>query len=757
MAINKTAVFLASRFEEFRELRELLKSKITDWPGKLLTAIDLNDGNVSHRPPLAECLGYLRRAEFMILLLGETYGGFAPQSDKSFTHLEYEEAIREGSNTRVLVFCIGESYRNRMISYSANLQMAAWQRQVENNHTIGYLDHDSSLEELAQEIFDSLLSALYDMHFGALSVEVENSEDYSDNSIADSGIDETELSSMEVREAQGRGVSLVTDSEKFATLLDAITKPEAVAAFEQKEEAQLAINAHEYGIAIQHLKRALNHRPLDLLANYWLAQLYLIRGSKQSCSEAIDFAERAARIAELEGGKIRAAGAYMIAARAAHLSNREAGGLHYARKAAELAPHYSKVHIELARHYVLSGNLESALEEVEEAIHQYPRSVRDLMGDPVFKPVRKNIHQVINSIKDQVAKEIFQLYESEQILCKALSVDVPNVQIDKQLSLLKLYEIGRSIVRRQLKLVSEAIATASEITIESELGYVEATTEVTKIFKLGDSRSIRIEAWMKQTGDVANPGDELFSFCYLGSTAVRKWLWTGKESIRITEKFKELGSLVSDDSPELFQYRPSDYQEKPLSKVQELNEKISFQKELIEKAKLTREAAIGEVMGAMVAAKILTSSKGLGQWADNNPKFAPDKYVLAEAGSVIEEANREIEIAKSELELHMSKCIESQSNAKYLLGEFERRCLAKVSWMLPIASPFSCRVSDLIRIKESQLETLKLKINREIEVVDELPNWLIYSSQGKQIYGLYRVVSLDAQKLSLSRYKAYFS
>jgi hypothetical protein len=123
MALNKTAVFLASRFEEFQELRELIKRKITDWPGKQLSAVDLNDGNVSHRPPLAECLGYLRRAEFMILLLGDTYGGLAPKSDKSFTHLEYEEAVREGSNTRVLVFCIGESYRNRRIVYSTNAQL----------------------------------------------------------------------------------------------------------------------------------------------------------------------------------------------------------------------------------------------------------------------------------------------------------------------------------------------------------------------------------------------------------------------------------------------------------------------------------------------------------------------------------------------------------------------------------------------------------------------------------------------------------
>ncbi|MFP5483999.1 MAG: DUF4062 domain-containing protein, partial [Gammaproteobacteria bacterium] len=89
MSLLKTAVFLASRFEEFAELRKQLKELIANYPVVQLAPIDLNDGNVSHRPPLAECLGYVRRAEFMILLLGDIYGSLAPKADKSFTHLEY--------------------------------------------------------------------------------------------------------------------------------------------------------------------------------------------------------------------------------------------------------------------------------------------------------------------------------------------------------------------------------------------------------------------------------------------------------------------------------------------------------------------------------------------------------------------------------------------------------------------------------------------------------------------------------------------
>ena len=56
MAVKKTAVFIASRFDEFAELRQLLKRKISYVPIVQFSPIDMNDGAVSHRPVLSECL-----------------------------------------------------------------------------------------------------------------------------------------------------------------------------------------------------------------------------------------------------------------------------------------------------------------------------------------------------------------------------------------------------------------------------------------------------------------------------------------------------------------------------------------------------------------------------------------------------------------------------------------------------------------------------------------------------------------------------
>src|SRR5690606_21854743 len=267
MALLKTAVFVASRFQEFAQLRELLKRKIAAYPVVDFAPVDLNDGSVSHRPPLEKCLGYVRRSEFMILLVGDTYGSLAPGFDKSFTHLEYEEATREGASTRVLVFMIGESYRDGRIRYSDDPAFAAWQGQLEARHTLGYLPPELSAEEQASRIFDQLLAALYEMRFGVLSVDIDGDgaiEAELFDAVSEEALDDTEVAALERRDAQLRGVEL-TDADEFAgNPMGALLQPAAVAAREQRQEASRAIELQDYGVAVAHLRRAVELKPLDI-------------------------------------------------------------------------------------------------------------------------------------------------------------------------------------------------------------------------------------------------------------------------------------------------------------------------------------------------------------------------------------------------------------------------------------------------------------------------------------------------------------
>ncbi len=64
-------VFIASRFEEFKEIRQKLKKELLDCN---LNPVDLNDNQAVAHPPISRSLQSVKESDIVILLLGDTYG-----------------------------------------------------------------------------------------------------------------------------------------------------------------------------------------------------------------------------------------------------------------------------------------------------------------------------------------------------------------------------------------------------------------------------------------------------------------------------------------------------------------------------------------------------------------------------------------------------------------------------------------------------------------------------------------------------------
>lgn len=140
-------VFIASRFGEFQKIREKLTNELKEIN---MFPINLDDNFAVAQPPLERSLENIRSSNIVILLLGDTYGTVPNGKIKSYTHLEYEEAIKY--NKLVFVFGIGSLYANNNIKYSDNFLMKEWQQQIENNTVISKLDYSRSIHELTYQI-----------------------------------------------------------------------------------------------------------------------------------------------------------------------------------------------------------------------------------------------------------------------------------------------------------------------------------------------------------------------------------------------------------------------------------------------------------------------------------------------------------------------------------------------------------------------------------------------------------------------------
>jgi tetratricopeptide (TPR) repeat protein len=811
MALTKKEVFLASRFEEFAELRAQLRTRIGGHRASQLSVIDLNDGAVTSRPPLDECLRHVRRSEFMILLIGDTYGALAPHTDKSFTHLEYEEAIKEGSNTRVLVFAIGRSYQHGKIDYSEDTRLAAWQRQVEENHTVGFFDPDVPIEEVARSVHEQLNYALLEMSAGASQVDLANDlpDDVLDDIDDDNFVDEGEVRELDARYGLAEGAR---ETPPVATdVLSALMRPAALAAEEQRTEALKALELDQYSVAVRHLERALDLRPLDWSSNYWLAQLYIASGLKHRAREAMKLAERAARLAESNGQDYSESAALVIAARAARLAGDAEYALTLAGRARQTAK-YSLAFLEYARQLVIEGQISAAMTEIRTAFDIRPQSLKEVFTDPVFRPIRQGVTALYQERKALMAKDLADLARNEKTIADlagelAIEFDASGKSI-RQLS-----GLGRESMRRQYlwvcKMLADAQAKVREIEGDGDEDAVKPTS-VALSFQYGGTASVL--QWNKAPGDVIQPGDVVFTYRYQKSASEKTWIYRGNEKVRMTDRAGADGVEIRAEQPFVFSHLPASVEPKS-NRVVELRKRIALHAAAreVEQGKLDQIRAqemgfhdarakidadpsdpalmpltlvgvvlllIGAVgylsipfrnaawVGIVLGVSALGVSmrrygrlqKARSERSDKRRALDARLAEIAQMRDLAETAVRTQDDALSRLdaELHAigeacAKAIESASRA---LKIFEGNSLRK-GGMHPFARPLRAREKDIMRLSDSGRDRLQSERGVKIDIKQDMPAWVNDASESAQGARLLYVAEAASGHMVLSRRRAY--
>src|SRR5688572_28917913 len=85
VSVVLSEVFIASNFEEFVPLRAEIKRAIDD--ARFARAIDLNDNAADPRSAMQRSRAWVRKAEGLVLLVGEKYGSIPDGQQHSYTHL----------------------------------------------------------------------------------------------------------------------------------------------------------------------------------------------------------------------------------------------------------------------------------------------------------------------------------------------------------------------------------------------------------------------------------------------------------------------------------------------------------------------------------------------------------------------------------------------------------------------------------------------------------------------------------------------
>lgn len=102
--------------------------------------------------PLENCLTKLENSKLMILLIGVSYGSIVPGTDKSFTEIEYEFAIKQ--NIPVLVYIADTKSPNIGISIDSvdkqhDVELSSFKEKLKRIHTVSFF---TSIEDLGSHI-----------------------------------------------------------------------------------------------------------------------------------------------------------------------------------------------------------------------------------------------------------------------------------------------------------------------------------------------------------------------------------------------------------------------------------------------------------------------------------------------------------------------------------------------------------------------------------------------------------------------------
>lgn len=517
MSVNKTAVFISSRFEEFRELRTLLEHKINACKYPPLHAINLDDNGAGISPPEVVSVDMVRRSELLVLFLGDTYGPSVKTGGISHTHVEYRAAAEDESNTRILPFII----RDESDDQNPPLQderLAAFQREVMEDQTVATYARPQSGDgwiALAETICNCIIHTIHEIQFRDLNPEV----DLDNSGLLDpAGISDTEIERINsFRSANSPNLELLIDASSLDGGIEAIYQPRAIEAAEQLREARTALYINETGIAEQHLRNAVSIRPLDPVGNEWLARVLLSKRRLKATREAMIIADRSARIYRKSNQDLRASVASILAARAAGQLD-QTRGVAYANMAVIDASWFSQAHLELARQLAPSSSIKDVLAALDNAFRCYPSSVDNILTEPAFSHQKKELQEHFGKWHQRIIAINNRIIHADSGVAKALGASTIETSSLTKGSLSRLVYSGRfAMIKllRRIQIQAHKLLEANRLNQSSPL-----TTTYTwdaAWVALSASRSIEIVKLNVEEGQSVRRGQTLLSYAVSGS------------------------------------------------------------------------------------------------------------------------------------------------------------------------------------------------------------------------------------------------
>lgn len=522
MSATKIQVFLSSRFGEFAEYRnEIVKHidalKVGDIFG--LEVLDYGDGHARHRPPQEVCPAGARQSEFMILLLGDTYGELAPGTDVSQTHLEYREATAPGSNTWVIPAIISEHSREHWGEHPLPEGATRFRDEVIQRHTVSIFVKSEDPRAVASSIVMSLQKEVAQWMRGA-----PDPDDESIEAEARSTIDVGQVDDLE------RGQLAKFQRAEPDYPYRATQGPVSEAADEHRRLAAAARLEGEPDVARRHIEQSLLCKPLQPKVQYELAMLYLGRPStRQQLVVAERHLAQSARWFDRQQLPFWRSACLIGLARVQLALGRT---LAVGTCEQALAPPQGYAHsfefraarFEYARVLSLVGQRDKALRELDTLGRYSPRYLAQASRDIAFGEIRAQINERLAEQKQRMGKVAEYLRETHEqrmgikssigALLPEFPAANPIPALDSEFDGLTATRMQQTLRRHFDELATWLTRAGQAIAEEAARAQLPGCLFPGKVHEQAFQLTgpCTIDRWLVHPGDAVGPGTALFEY-----------------------------------------------------------------------------------------------------------------------------------------------------------------------------------------------------------------------------------------------------
>lgn len=147
----KKTVFISSTYRDLKEYRTEVWDTLERFNLKVL---GMEKFGAKSTNALETCLEQVRKSDTYLGIIGMVYGSVDSKTGKSYTQLEYEEAVKY--NKEILIYLIDNqeaSLKLKHVDFVNHDKLIEFKKILKDNHTVDFFSNPNQLGELVNKVF----------------------------------------------------------------------------------------------------------------------------------------------------------------------------------------------------------------------------------------------------------------------------------------------------------------------------------------------------------------------------------------------------------------------------------------------------------------------------------------------------------------------------------------------------------------------------------------------------------------------------